>query len=107
MDEVFALIFGALLILTLLWFVLLKWIFQKLEKNHFDKYEQMGKPSLFLNNNFKTVLATLKFICKREHKNLGDVALSKLSDIALVFLLVHTIIFCALFFGGRFWVNAT
>ncbi len=107
MDGMFSIAFGTLLVLTVLWFALLKVIFNKLEQQHSDKFEQMGRPSLFLNNNFKTVLATLKFICQREHRHLNDATLSKISDIALFLFLVHSIIFLGLFFGFQFLVNAT
>ncbi len=107
MDEMLIIIFGVLLILVLLWFALLKFIFTKLEQGHFEKYEQMGKQSLFLNNNMKTVFATLRFICKREHKALNDPLLSKISDFSLVVFLVHSIIFFSMFFGVQFLTNAT
>ena len=99
MEEVFPIIFGAMMFMVLIWFVLLKIIFSKLERSHPEKYKQMGEPSLFMNNSMKTGLATLKFIGKREHNQLNDPALSKLSDFALVFFIIYTVIFFSMFFG--------
>lgn len=100
MEEVFPIIFGSMMFMVLIWFVLLKIIFTKLEREHPEKYKQMGEPSLFFNNSLKTGLVTLKFIGKREHNNLNDPALSKLSDFALVFFVIYAVIFFGMFFGA-------
>lgn len=99
MEEVFPIVFGAMMFMVLIWFILLKIIFTKLEREHPEKYKQMGEPSLFWNNSMKTGLATLEFIGKREHKDLNNTALSKLSDFALVFFVIYTVIFFGMFFG--------
>ena len=100
MEEVFPVAFGTMIFMVLIWFILLKMIFTKLESEHPEKYKQMGEPSLFWNNSMKTGLATLKFIGKREHKNLNDTALSKLSDFALVFFIIYTVMLFGMFFGA-------
>jgi hypothetical protein len=99
MEEVFPIIFGTMMFMVLIWFILLKIIFSKLERSHPEKFKQMGEPSLFMNNSMKTGLATLKFIGKREHNQLNDPALTKLSDFALVFFIIYTVIFFGMFFG--------
>lgn len=98
MEEAFPIVFGAMMFMVLIWFVLLKIIFSKLQSSHPEKYKQMGEPSLFMNNSMKTALATLKFIGKREHNHLNDPALTKLSDFALVLFIVYTVIFFGMFF---------
>jgi len=99
MNEVFFIVFGVLMAMVLIWFVLLKAIFIQLERKHPEKYEEMGKPSLFWNNSIKTGYATLKFIGRREHKDLGNPKLSKLCDFSAGFFVVYLVLFFSLFFG--------
>ena len=90
----------ALFTMVIVWFVLIKMLFNRLERAHPVKYEAMGKPSLFLRNNIATGWATLKFIVGREHRALNDSYLSKLSDGMLVYFSVYLL----LFFGISTWV---
>jgi hypothetical protein len=99
MEEVFPIAFGTLMVMVLVWFFLLKVIFKKLEREHPEKYKQMGEPGLIWNNSMKTGFATLKFIGLREHTDLNNPALSKLSDFALVFFVVYTLIFFSMSFA--------
>jgi len=89
-PAVFALVIG--------WFVLIKLLFNRLERAHPQKYEEMGRPSLFLRNNIATGWATLKFLVGREHRPLRDSYLSKLSDGMLVYLVVYLLLFFSLIF---------
>jgi hypothetical protein len=93
-------LFAALFSMVVVWFVLIKLLFNRLERSHPKKYEAMGKPSLFLRNNIATGWATLKFIVAREHRPLNDTYLSKLSDSMLVYFMVYLL----LFFGLSFFV---
>ena len=99
MNEAFSAIFGLLMAMVFIWFILLKAIFIRLEKKHHEKYEEMGKPGLFWNNSMKTGFATLKFIGRREHKELNNPGLSKLCDFSLIFFIVYLVLFFGLFFG--------
>ncbi len=90
----FALLFG----MVIVWFVLIKMLFNRLESAHPQKYEAMGRPSLFLRNNIEGGWKTLKFLVTREHKALNDSYLSKLSDAMLVFFIVYLAIFFSLSF---------
>ena len=82
------------------WFILIKILFNRLEQTHPEKYEAMGRPSLFLRNNIATGWATLKFLVAREHRSLNDNFLSKLSDSMLAFFAVYL----ALFVGLSVWI---
>ena len=82
--------------------MLSKLLLNRLERVHPDKYEAMGRPSLFLRNNITNAWATQKFIFGREHKNLNDSYLSKLSDVILVFFVIYLLLFI-----GVFWVVAS
>jgi hypothetical protein len=78
------------------WFVMIRRLFGRLEMRHREKYEAMGRPSLFLRNNISGNWATLKFLVLREHKVLDDPQLSKLSDFMLAYLSVYLVVFLAL-----------
>ncbi len=90
----FPLLFG----MVIVWLVLIKLLFNRLERSHPQKYEAMGRPSLFLRNSIAGGWATLKFLAGREHKPLNDSYLSKLSDAMLVFFAVYLLLFFGLFF---------
>src|SRR3546814_494202 len=90
----FALLFG----MVIVWFLLIKILFNRLERAHPEKYEAMGRPSLFLRNNIATGWATLKFIVAREHRSLNDVYLSKLSDCMLIYFAIYLLLFFGLSF---------
>lgn len=94
--------FGLVLfVMVIVWFVLLKVLFSRLERKHPEKYEAMGKPSLFLRNNIATGWATMRFLFAREHRALNDSYLSKLSDSMLAYLSAYLL----LFFGLMIWVS--
>ena len=98
-ETLFATIFAILACMVLVWFILVKMLFNRLESSHPAKYEAMGRPTLFLRNSPAGAFAMLKFLVAREHKILDDSYLSKLSDAMLVFLLTYTVLFLALFFS--------
>jgi hypothetical protein len=85
--------------MVIVWFVLVKMLFNRLERAHPQKYESMGRPSLFLRNSIAGGWATLKFLIAREHKALNDSYLSKLSDAMLVFFAIYLVLFFGLFFA--------
>ena len=91
-------VFCALFGMVIVWFVLIKLLFTRLERAHPMKYEAMGKPSIFLRNSISGGWATLKFLVAREHKALNDSYFSKLSNAMLVFFVVYLLVFFGLFF---------
>ena len=90
----FPILFG----MVIVWFVLIKLLFNRLERAHPQKYEAMGRPSLFLRNSIAGGWATFKFLVAREHKALNDSYLSKLSYAMLIFFAVYLLLFFGLFF---------
>jgi hypothetical protein len=92
-------LFPVLFGMVIVWFVLIKLLYKRLEREHPQKYEAMGKPSLFLRNHISGSFATLKFLVSREHKALNDGYLSKLSDAMLVFFAIYLLLFFGLFVG--------
>ncbi len=98
-ETLFTTIFCTLFGMVLVWFVLVRLLFKRLEAAHPAKYEAMGRPSLFLRNSPAGAIAMLKFLVTREHKALNDGYLSKLSDAMLAFFVVYAILFFALSFS--------
>ena len=94
-----SIVFVILFCMLLVWFVLVRILFKRLESSHPDKYADMGRPTLFLRNGPACVFAMLKFIVAREHTKLNDSYLTKLSDAMLAFSVVYIAIFFSLFFG--------
>lgn len=81
--------------LVVIWFYLLRRLFNRLEHDHTEKYEAMGRPGLFLRNNITSGFATFKFLFLREHRQLGDSGLSRLAD----GMLIYCVVFVASVFG--------
>lgn len=92
-DSANLVLFGALGVMVLAWFVLVKLLLDRLAAMHPETYDAMGQPSLFARNTPGRVLKMLAFIVGREHRPLGDRYLSKLSDIMLVFAIVYLALF--------------
>jgi hypothetical protein len=92
-------LFPILFCMVIVWFVLLKLFFNRLERAHPQKYEAMGRPSLFLRNNISGGWTTLKFLFTREYKTLNDGYLTKLSDAMLIFISIYLLLFFGLAFG--------
>lgn len=66
MRDVFQIMFGILFSSLFVWFFLCHRLFERLENRHPEKYESMGKPSLFINNSLSSNITFLKFLFKRE-----------------------------------------
>lgn len=98
-ESVSIFLFFALFGMVLIWFVLVKLLFNRLEAAHPRKYELMGRPSLFLRNSPSGAWAMAKFLFAREYRTLGDRYLSKLSDGMLAFFLVYLVLFIGFGFG--------
>ena len=96
LETVSVVLFPVLFGMVLVWFVLVKMLFNRLEHAHPQTYEAMGRPSLFLRNSPAGIFAMIKFLVRREHRALGDSHLSKLSNAMLVFLAVYLVLFFGL-----------
>jgi len=77
----------------LMWLVLVKVLLLRLEARHIMKFKTMGEPGLFLNNSVGAVFATLKFVFLREHSELFDSTLSRLSDGMIGFSIAFFLLF--------------
>ncbi len=95
MERAFLVVFFILFAMAITWLVLLRTLFARLERRHPEEFEEMGKPRVFWNNSAKNSWAMLGFLFRREHRGLGDPALSRLSD----FMLALFVAYLALFVG--------
>jgi len=84
--------------LAIIWFALVRMLFNRLAHRHQEKYVEMGSPTLFSRNSPGTTFVLLAFLLGREHRALNDRYLGRLSDFMLVYLSVYIIFFCYLMF---------
>lgn len=99
MKEVLPIMFGVLFCSVFVWFFLCYRLFKILETRHPDKYESMGKPSLIMNNSLSTNITSMKFLFKREWRELEDSGLAKLGKSMLAFFAAYMVLFLALVFA--------
>lgn len=99
MKEVFPVIFGVLFCSVFVWFFLCYRLFKILETRYPEKYESMGKPSLIMNNSLLSNITFMKFLFKREWRELNDSGLATLGKFMLVFFAIYTVGFFVLFFS--------
>ncbi len=97
MNEIFPILFCVLFCFVLVWFFLCVKLFKALETRHPKKYEEMGKPSLFMNNSMSGNIAFMRFLFKRESRNLDDTKLDSLSKFILIYISLYFIGFSFLF----------
>ncbi|WP_339075312.1 hypothetical protein [Teredinibacter turnerae] len=99
MKDVFPIMFGVLFHSVFVWFFLCYRLFKILEARHPEKYESMGKPSLIKNNSLSSNITFMKFLFKREWRDLEDSGLATLGISMLVFFAIYVIGFLTLFFS--------
>jgi len=97
MKEFFPVMFGVLFFSVFVWFFLCYRLFKILETRHPEKYESMGKPSLIMNNSLSSNITFMKFLFKREWRELGDSVLAKLGKAMLVFFVIYLVGFLTMF----------
>lgn len=87
----FVLVFAGVIV----WFVMVSSLFRRLRRDHPEKFRTMGEPGLFLNNTPRTNWTFIRFLFKREDRELSDPSLSRLSRTMLIFFVCY----CIVFFG--------
>lgn len=98
-KEVFPIMFGVLFCSVFVWFFLCYRLFKILETRHPEKYESMGKPSLIMNNSISSNITFMKFLFRREWRELDDSGLATLGKSMLVFFAIYMVGFLTLFFS--------
>jgi hypothetical protein len=99
-DHLFV-FFGILVVCVPVGFGLAAWLYSRLERDHPDKYRDMGEPTLFANRSVRTNLALLKFVFRREDLALNDPVLSRLTVLMLCFVVGYNALFLFVWFTAR------
>lgn len=89
-------LFFVLFVMAIIWLVMVWHLFRRLARQHAGKYEEMGRPSLFLNNNFRTNFRFLKFLLTREPERLADEALTFQVNVMRAWFAVYLVGFAAM-----------
>lgn len=95
-KALFTIIFALLFCSVFLWFFLCYRLFNSLETRHPEKYQAMGRPKLFTNNTFSNNFAFIKFLFKREWRELNDSGLTNLGNAMLAFIVIYLLGFLSL-----------
>ncbi len=99
MTDAFPIIFGLLFCMVFIWFYLCNKMFNILRTRHPEKYEAMGKPTLIMNNSLSNNISFIKFLFKREWRELNDDGAASLGKGMLVFFALYTVVFFSMFFS--------
>ena len=91
-------LFGSLFGVAFLAFYLTSRIYKFLELRYSKEYEQLGKPTIFLNNSISSNFLFLRFLFKGEWKKLGDRDLESLCRRLFLLYFVFWSIFVSMFF---------
>ncbi|KPK54328.1 MAG: hypothetical protein AMJ84_01480 [Acidithiobacillales bacterium SM23_46] len=90
-------LFFVLFASVFVWFGLTSRLYKILATDHPQKYEAMGKPTLFWNNSPRSGWLLVKFIMTREYLALGNQRLVKLGNFMFGFFVVYGVLFSVLF----------
>jgi hypothetical protein len=90
---VFGLAFLCLFPMVLAYLILLHNMFRILADRHSATYQELGSPTLFLNNNIRNSFRFQKFLISQEYKDLNDQALTKLGNIGRIMTVIGIIVF--------------
>jgi hypothetical protein len=97
MDESTAeLAFLVCFAMAVAWLVQVWLLYRALEERHPEKFEEMGEPSLFTNNDFATTGALLGFLFSRAPDELGDPAITRQARIMRIWFVASAL--CLLLF---------
>lgn len=89
-------LFAFLGCMVFVWFVLCKVLFNRLERNHSQKYDAMGRPSLVLRNNIANNWSFFKFLARREYATLNDTFVTKLCEVMRIYFVAYAVLFVVL-----------
>ena len=106
MNTAFPIIFGILFCSVFVWFYLCNRMFKILRKRHPEKYGAMGKPSLIMNNSLSSNISFMKFLFKREWRQLDDESLDSLGKGMLIFFGLYSALFLGLIISFPFGIAA-
>jgi hypothetical protein len=91
-------LFAALMVMVVVWFGLIIWLFRRLRTRHPDTYESMGSPTLLWNNSMRNNWLFFTFLVSAKHRELHDVALSRICVFMRIWLVAYVLLFVAMIF---------
>jgi hypothetical protein len=71
----YAMVLLGLIVAVLHWYLL-----RRLRIQHHETWVRLGSPTLILNNSIQNSRLTLKFLSRREYRELGDSTLNRVAD---------------------------
>ncbi len=89
--EIISILFWTVFIMSVVFTMLRMRMYKILEKEHLKKYEEMGKPTVFLRSSISTIFLLIKFLWKREYIELNDKDLTSLGNLMLVLFVIQSI----------------
>jgi len=90
---------GIMVAVILWWFRLVANFFSYMSKNHLGQYQEMGSPTLFMNNTPKNNISFLRYILGNKYQELNDEALNKMCGFMKVFFYTYSVAFMLLLIG--------
>ncbi len=99
-DSIFSFLFVIVFIFAIFGLFLHCKFLELLKEEHFEKWKELGSPTLFKNNSIKNNLAILAFLRNGEYIKMDDSQLTKISRLVwnyarfyLIFFVVTSFIF--------------
>lgn len=80
--------FGASLVLMVIGAFLMSWLYRRLEEQHYEVWDRLGQPSLFLNASARIQQRVGRFLWRKEYVELGDGRLSQVAFLSKVLTVV-------------------
>ncbi len=98
--ELFQALFVLVGISTGFWFYLCAKMHKLLRGHHPVVYEELGRPTLFLNNSIRSGALFTRFLFTRRWAKLGDPTIERHGTHMMRYFAFHTVLFVALVAGG-------
>lgn len=93
MEKYFPLAFVVLVISMMFGYFLYYRFLIYLKEKHFEKWKELGSPTLFKNNSIQTNLAVIAFLKNKDYRSMGDPELTKKSRFLWNFDVIYLIYF--------------
>jgi len=88
-------------VINAFYFYFLRKLLKLLKENYFEKFKELGEPSLWWNNSPRNTIRVLKFVFSKDPVFSSDINLSKTRNLVRIFLITGIVDFILLFI--LFW----
>jgi len=93
MHALLPILFIVLFVSCAVGFVLQYVFLSRLRTRHAQTWEALGRPTLFLNNSISNSLAVLRFIWRRDYRNMTDKQLIRFATFLRGYLIAYIVLF--------------